>query len=222
MEHAFEKTKLGKLDLKNHLVRSATWGNMTTEDGHMTDELYAIYENLAKSEVGLIITGYANILKEEQPNHGMMGIYEDSYIDEYKKLTEMVHTYGSKIIMQIAYGGTKTTYRVEGRTIFAPSDIAERGTGTKGKVMTKTEISFVEEAFARAAERIKKARFDGVEIHAAHSYLINQFLSPYYNQREDEYGGTLENRMRFLTEICNLTRKKVAIFWNMQELYGKI
>lgn len=210
MKHVFEKTDLGKLELKNHLVRSATWENMTTEDGYMTDELYDIYRNLAKSETGLIITGYANILKEEQPNHGMMGIYEDNYIDEYKKLTEIVHTYGSKIIMQIAYGGTKTTYRVGDRTIFAPSDIAERGTGTKGKVMTKAEIFFVEEAFAQAAERIKKAGFDGVEIHAAHAYLINQFLSPYYNRREDEYGGTLENRMRFLTEICDLTRKKVG------------
>lgn len=210
MKKIFEKTKLGGLCIKNHLVRSATWENMTTEDGHMTNKLYDIYENLAKSEVGLIITGYANVLKEEQPNHGMMGIYDDSFIEEYKKLTDIVHTYGSKIMMQIAYGGTKTTYQVEGRTIFAPSEIAERGTGTKGKTMTKIEIFCVEEAFAEAAERIKKAGFDGVEIHAAHSYLINQFLSPYYNRRNDEYGGSLENRMRFLLEICNLTRKKVG------------
>ncbi|NCB92820.1 MAG: NADH:flavin oxidoreductase [Clostridia bacterium] len=206
----FEKTKLGSLCLKNHLVRSATWENKTTEDGHMTDELYDIYEKLAKSEVGLIITGYANILKEEQPNHGMMGIYEDSYIEDYKKLTDIVHSYGSKIIMQIAYGGTKTTYRVGERIIFAPGEIPERGTGTKGKAMTGDDILLVEEAFAQAALRIKKAGFDGVEIHAAHTYLINQFLSPYYNDRKDEYGGSLENRMRFLVEICNRTREKVG------------
>lgn len=210
MSIAFNHTKLGQLELKNHLVRSATWENKTTEDGHMTQALYDIYEELAKSEVGLIITGYANILREEQPNHGMMGIYNDSFIEEYKKLTNLVHSHGSKIMMQIAYGGTKTSYRVGDRVIFAPSEVAERSTGTKGKTMTRPEILCVEEAFADAALRIKKAGFDGVEIHAAHTYLINQFLSPYYNQRTDEYGGSLKNRIRFLIEICNSTRKKVG------------
>lgn len=167
MNLIFNHTKIGQLSLKNHLVRSATWENKTTEDGHMTPELYDIYEKLAKSEVGLIITGYANILQEEQPNHGMMGIHDDSFIEEYRKLTDIVHSQGSKIIMQIAYGGTKTTYRVGDRVIYAPSEIAERGTGTKGKAITKQEIFWVEEAFAEAALRIKKAGFDGVEIHAA-------------------------------------------------------
>lgn len=210
MDYIFSRTRLNKLELKNHLVRSATWENMTTEDGHMTPELYNTYEKLAKSEVGLIITGYANVLREEQPNPGMMGIYDNSFIDEYRKLTDMVHSYGSKIIMQIAYGGTKTTYNVGERVIYAPSDIPERATFTRGKVMTKEEILKVEEAFAQAALRIKKAGFDGVEIHAAHTYLINQFLSPYYNNRKDEYGGNLKNRMRFLLEICNKTREYVG------------
>lgn len=160
--------------------------------------------------MGLIITGYANILKEEQPNHGMMGIYEDSFIKEYKKLTDIVHQYDAKIMMQIAYGGTKTTYRVGERVIYAPSVVPERGTKTAGKAMTIEEIMLVEDAFAEAALRIKKAGFDGVEIHAAHTYLINQFLSPYYNLRQDEYGGSLENRMRFLVEICNKTRERVG------------
>jgi 2,4-dienoyl-CoA reductase-like NADH-dependent reductase (Old Yellow Enzyme family) len=84
---------------------------MTTRDGHMTKALYDIYEDLAKGEVGLIITGYANVVKEEQPNPGMMGIYDDSFIAEYQQLTNLVHNYDSKIIMQIAYGGTKTKYK---------------------------------------------------------------------------------------------------------------
>lgn len=210
MKTLFEKAKLGNILLKNRFVRSATWENMTTEDGHLTKELYDIYENLARSEVGLIITGYANTIKEEQPNHGMMGIYNDSFINEYKKLTELVHKFDSKIVMQLAYGGTKTTYNVGKRLIYAPSEIAERGTGVMGKAMTKEDIDLVVNAFADAAKRIQESGFDGVEIHGAHTYLINQFLSPYYNKRTDEYGGSLENRMRFLVEIYYKMREKVG------------
>lgn len=210
MKKLFEETQLKNIKLKNRFVRSATWENMTTEDGHITQELYDVYEELAKGEVGLIITGYANIVKEEQPNAGMMGIYNDSYIDEYKKLTNLVHNYDSKIIMQIAYGGTKTTYNVGKRVIFAPSEVEELSTKTLGKSMTKEEIEYIVDAFAEAGRRAKDSGFDGVEIHGAHTYLINQFLSPYYNRREDEYGGSLENRMRFLVEIYNKMREKVG------------
>ncbi|KJF89545.1 NADH:flavin oxidoreductase [Photobacterium leiognathi] len=210
MSKLFSVTRIGSMTLKNRFVRSATWENMATEDGHMTDKLYAIYEELAKGEVGLIVTGYANIVEEEKPNEGMMGMYNDSFIEEYQKLTELVHQYDSKIIMQLAYGGTKTTYNVGERVIFAPSAVCEKSTQTLGKAMTKEEIDYIVDAFAKASVRAKQSGFDGVEIHAAHTYLINQFLSPYYNQREDEYGGSLENRMRFLVEIFNEIRKRVG------------
>jgi 2,4-dienoyl-CoA reductase-like NADH-dependent reductase (Old Yellow Enzyme family) len=88
----FTETHIGKMTLKNRFMRSATWENMATEDGHMTDKLYAIYEELAQGELGLIVTGYANIVEEEKPNAGMMGMYNDSFIEEYKKLTQLVHT----------------------------------------------------------------------------------------------------------------------------------
>lgn len=210
MKTLFEKAKLGKILVKNRFIRSATWENMTEEDGHLTEKLFDLYEELAKSEVGLIITGYANVVKEEQPNHGMMGIYEDSFIEEYKKLTELVHESGTKIIMQVVYGGTKTTYNLGERIIFAPSEIPEISTNVKGKAMTKTEIEYIQNAFASAAKRAQMSGFDGIEIHAAHTYLINQFLSPYYNQREDEYGGSLENRMRFLLEMYFKIREAVG------------
>lgn len=210
MKTLFEETKLGNITVKNRFVRSATWENMTTEDGHITEKLYKIYEDLAKGEVGLIITGYANVVKEEQPNPGMMGIYNDSFIDEYKKLTNLVHSYGSKIIMQIAYGGTKTTFNVGERVIFAPNEVAEKSTNVVGKAMTKEEIDYIVNAFADAGRRAKACGFDGIEIHGAHTYLINQFLSPFYNKRTDEYGGSLENRMRFLLEIYYKMREKVG------------
>ncbi len=206
----FSEARIGNMTLKNRFVRSATWENMATEGGHMTEKLYDIYEELAKGEVGLIVTGYANIVEEEKPNAGMMGIYNDSFIDEYKKLTDLVHEHDAKIVMQIAYGGTKTTFNVGERVIFAPSEVPERGTKTEGKAMTQDEIDYIVKAFALASKRAQDSGFDGVEIHAAHTYLINQFLSPYYNRREDQYGGSLENRMRFLMEIYAETRKLVG------------
>ncbi|MCT8986960.1 NADH:flavin oxidoreductase [Shewanella phaeophyticola] len=210
MSTLFTETRIGNMLLKNRFVRSATWENMATEDGHMTEKLYGIYEELAKGEVGLIVTGYANIVEEEKPNAGMMGMYNDSFVDEYQKLTDLVHDYDAKIIMQLAYGGTKTTHNVGERVIYAPSEVCERGTQTLGKAMTKAEIDYIVQAFAQASRRAQESGFDGVEIHAAHTYLINQFLSPYYNRREDEYGGSLENRMRFLLAIYTETRKLVG------------
>ncbi len=210
MSKLFEKVNTLGFESKNRFVRSATWERYADEKGHMTDVLYKIYEKLAQNEIGVTITGYANIVAEEKPNAGMMGIYSDEFIDEYKKLTDICHKYGNKIIMQIAYGGTKTTYNVGERVIYAPSAVAEKSTGTIGKEMTKEEIDYIVKAFASAAKRVKESGFDAVEIHGAHTYLINQFLSPYYNRRTDEYGGSLENRFRFLKEICNEVRKNVG------------
>ncbi|PMP04693.1 oxidoreductase [Vibrio breoganii] len=210
MSILFSPAQIGNMTLKNRFVRSATWENMATEEGYMTEKLYDIYEELAKGDVGLIVTGYANIVEDEKPNAGMMGIHNDSFIEGYKKLTDLVHQYDAKIVKQIAYGGTKTTYNLGERVIFAPSEIPERGTNTLGKAMSKDEINLIVDAFAEASLRAKKSGFDGVEIHAAHTYLINQFLSPYYNRRDDEYGGSLENRMRFLVEIYQKTRALVG------------
>ncbi|MEZ9488386.1 NADH:flavin oxidoreductase [Vibrio breoganii] len=210
MSILFSPAQIGNMTLKNRFVRSATWENMATEEGYMTEKLYDIYEELAKGDVGLIVTGYANIVEDEKPNAGMMGIHNDSFIEGYKKLTDLVHQYDAKIVKQIAYGGTKTTYNLGERVIFAPSEIPERGTNTLGKAMSKDEINLIVDAFAEASLRAKKSGFDGVEIHAAHTYLINQFLSPYYNRRDDEYGGSLENRMRFLVEIYEKTRDLVG------------
>ncbi|ADO84654.1 NADH:flavin oxidoreductase [Ilyobacter polytropus] len=207
MKKLFDEVKIGNLSVKNRFVRTATWENMT-QDGKMNPRLFDLYEDLAKGEVGLIITGYANIVEEEQPNAGMFGIYNDSFVQGYSELCKRVHRYNSKIILQVAYGGTKTKYNVGARKIFAPSDVAELSTGTLGTPMTKKDINYIIKAFGQAARRSKDAGFDGIEIHAAHTYLINQFLSPYYNQRKDEYGGSLENRMRFLVEIYNAMRNE--------------
>jgi 2,4-dienoyl-CoA reductase-like NADH-dependent reductase (Old Yellow Enzyme family) len=206
----FEESKINGMTLKNRLVRSATWENMADAKGHMTEKLFRLYQDLAKGGVGMIITGYAFVTENEQPNPGMMGIYQDSFIDEYRELTEMVHAHGSRIVLQIAYGGSQTTYQSEGRVIWGASDIADLATKVIPTPMTREDISTLVQAFGSAAARAKEAGFDGVQFHGAHSYLLSQFLSPHYNRRSDEYGGSLENRARIFTQTYDEIRRRVG------------
>ncbi len=210
MKNVFEPLQIGSMTVKNRFLRSATWEALSDADGHMSSSQLKIYEKLAENEVGLICTGYARILKEEQPNAAMMGIYDDIFIPEYKKLTDAVHARGSSIMMQLAYGGTKTTYKTEGRTIFSPGTVPEPSTKTAGTPMTKEDIAYVTAAYGDAARRVRDAGFDAVELHAGHTYLLNQFLSPYFNNRTDEYGGCLKNRIRIIEEIYAAVRSAVG------------
>lgn len=208
----FDTYTLGNtnLTLKNHILRSATWEGIASPEGHMTEKQYEVYRKLAEGQVGLICTGYARITEDGEPNQGMMGIYDDCFVQDYKKLTDMVHGYGSKIMMQIAYGSTKTTYRVGERTIFAPGNVTDKATGVTGQPMTADDIQMIIECYKKAAVRVKKSGFDAIELHAGHSYLLNQFLSPYYNNRQDVYGKTLSGRERFVDEVYSAVREAVG------------
>ncbi|MGL5348885.1 MAG: NADH:flavin oxidoreductase [Peptostreptococcaceae bacterium] len=210
MKTLFDKTKISNMEMKNRFFRGALWEDLADEKGHMTPELSNIYEELAKGGVGTIITGYAFVTEEEQPNPGMMGIYDDSFIPEYREFTDKIHSLGSNIIMQIVYGGFMTTFNVGERTIWGPSTMQDENTGTWAKEMTKDEIKYLVNSFKEAARRVKESGFDGVEIHGAHGYLLSQFLSPYFNKREDEYGGSIENRGRIIIEIYEAMREAVG------------
>ena len=210
MRHIFEEAHIGRMKLKNRLVRSAMWENLATDKGHMSEELFTLYEDLSKGGVGLIITGYAFVTPNEQPSPGMMGICDDTFIDEYKKLTDMVHLNDSKIVMQIAYGGSQTGLSPEGRTIWGPSNIPDLAFGVIPTPMTREDIRTLVKAFGAAAKRTKEAGFDGVQIHGAHGYLLSQFLTPHYNRRTDEYGGTIQNRARIIEEIYHEIRQEVG------------
>ena len=140
----------------------------------------------------------------------MMGIYDDSFIDEYKKLTETVHRKGSKIILQIVYGGSFTWFNTAERVIWGPSAVVNKLSNVTPKEMSKEDIKTLTEAFGDAALRAKKSGFDGVEIHGAHGYLLNMFLAPYFNRREDEYGGNSENRARIIHDVYDNARSKAG------------
>jgi 2,4-dienoyl-CoA reductase-like NADH-dependent reductase (Old Yellow Enzyme family) len=200
MKTLFDNTNLSKMELKNRFIRSATWEELADEKGHLTDELVSLYENLGKGGVSTIITGFANVMEFDQPANNMIGIYNDIFIEEYKRLTNKVHKYDANIIMQIVQGGPK----------WGPSAVEHLVTKTTPKEMTKEEINEVVQAFADAALRVKKAGFDGVQIHVAHGFLLSMFLNPYYNKRADEYGGSIENRAKIVSASYESVRKAVG------------
>lgn len=208
MRNLFDATQLKGVRLKNRFVRSGTWEQMATADGRMSERLFAVYEELAKGQVGLIITSYTFVTRDEQPNPGMLGIYDDRGQDDYRALTAMVHGHGSAIVMQLVYGGTQTFLPDTGRTIFAPSAVAEMATGVVGKEMDQREIDALVKAFGDAACRARDAGFDGVQIHCAHGYFLGQWLSPHHNRRSDRYGGSIENRARIVLEVYDEIRAR--------------
>ncbi|BHH84454.1 NADH:flavin oxidoreductase [Desulforhopalus sp. 52FAK] len=207
----FEETKIGSITVKNRFIRSSMWLKGSESDGHINNFILDSYENLAKGGVGLILTGYTYISSEEQPNALMKGIYDDSFVDGYRQLTNRVHAHGSKIAMQIVFGGSQSHHPKAGSmNILAPSAIENRVTGLMPKEVTKKDIKRIVTLFGDAAERTQKAGFDGVQIHAAHGYFLSMFLTPYYNRRTDEYNGDIHNRARIIYEVYEEIRSRVG------------
>lgn len=209
MKTLFDKTNIGNMKLKNRLIRSAD-GDKFAVNGHMTEEDLQVYEGLAKGGVGTIITGMTYITESDNSLSGTLGIYADSFILEYKKFTDMIHGYNANVVIQLAYYGSHIIGAPNGKKILAPSAVEYMGTNIMPQEISKEEIRNIQKAFVDAAVRAKKAGFDGIQLHSAHGFLLNQFLTPYYNRRSDEHGGTIENRMRMLLETYNLIREAVG------------
>ena len=206
-----ETTKVRNINLTNRIFRSALWMNMADKEGHITAQLYKVYEKLSKGGVGMIITGYSMVDPNDRPNPGMMGIYNDSFIEEHKKLVDIVHSNGTPIAIQMAYGGSQTNHPdFQEANLFGPSAIKNRSTGITPKEMTKDDIQHLVLMFTNAAVRAQKAGYDALELHAAHGYLLSQFLTPYCNRRLDEYGGSIENRSRITVDVVKSIREAVG------------
>ena len=204
----FETTRLGPLTLSNRLIRAAVWENMAAPGGHPTDRMIAFYEELAAGGAGLIITGYMSVNRENNTGGGLSGIYDDAFIPEYRKLTDAVHAGGGRLAAQIVYRGSLTGGG-DG-PVWGMSAVRHKTSGVTPHEMTRSEILSLEDMFAAAARRAKAAGFDAVELHAAHGYFLSQSLSPYYNRRTDEYGGSAENRVRLLAETFEKVREAVG------------
>lgn len=210
MKNLFDRTNINGIELKNRIIRSATWEALALENGELSKDLIDVYRKLAEGEIGLIITGFLSVRKEGLPFKNAMMLEDDNLIEDYKTLTSIVHENGSKIIAQLAYGSTQTSLDIKDYTFWGPSSVSELQTKHIAKEMTKEDIKSLISSFGDAGERAKKAGFDGVQIHAAHGYLLSQFLNPYLNQRQDEYGGSIENRSRIIVEIYDELRKRLG------------
>lgn len=211
MSKLFEQTTINGMILNNRLIRSATWEGMCDHEGRPTEKLIDYYTTLAQGGVGLIITGYAFVRREGKQLPGKMGIHVDDFADTMKKMTKAVHDVGGKICIQLVHAGGQTDSANAGQIPLAPSSIVTGQYPEKPEALTKMQIMDIVAAFGRSARRAKEYGFDAVQLHGAHGYLINQFLSPLTNRRDDEYGGSIENRSRFLMEVYGAVRDGVGL-----------
>ncbi|SEQ21494.1 NADPH2 dehydrogenase [Virgibacillus subterraneus] len=196
------------ISLKNRITMSSMcMYSCMEQDGKITPFHETHYISRAVGQVGLIMTEAAAVQPEGRISHEDLGIWHDDHIDGLKKLNEQIHSYGSAIGVQLAHAGRKA--RLDS-AIYAPTALAFNESSKTPTEMTIEDIKETIEAFKSGAKRAKEANFDIIEIHAAHGYLINQFLSPLTNKREDEYGGGPENRYRFLSQIID----SIKSIWN--------
>lgn len=206
----FDNVPIGSLKLPNRLVRSATWEGMCEDDGAPTPKLAALYRALVRGGVGLIITGYTFVRPDGKQLPGQMGIHRDEQVPALAEITQAVHGEGGRIFCQLVHTGGQTSSKTIGGTPVAPSALSSPNYPEIPRELSPEEITDLVQCFARGARRAKQAGFDGVQVHGAHGYLINQFLSPLTNRRTDAYGGSLENRMRFLEEVLRSIREQVG------------
>ncbi|MBW2411249.1 MAG: NADH:flavin oxidoreductase [Deltaproteobacteria bacterium] len=207
MPELFEPTKINGMEIKNRLVRSATWEGMCAPDGRPTDRLINCYRDLALGGVGLIVSSYTYVRPEGKQLPGKMGIYTDDFAADFQKLTAAVHEAGGLLAVQLVHAGGQTDPNIAGRQPLAPSAIKVDQYPQEPEELTRDGIKDIIGAFGDSARRAKAWGFDAVQFHGAHGYLINQFLSPHTNLRSDEYGGSVENRTRFLLEVYHEVRE---------------
>jgi 2,4-dienoyl-CoA reductase-like NADH-dependent reductase (Old Yellow Enzyme family) len=210
MSQLFAPITINSLTLTNRFVRSATAERMAGADGGLLPEAARLYGVLAQGGVGLIITGHAYVAAEGIAHCWMTGIHEDSLLPGLKAATEAVHRAGGKIAIQINHSGGMKEVNLDQGPPLAPSALPCEQTGHRTQELSEGQIEQIIEQFGQAARRAKLANFDAIQIHGAHGYLANQFLSPLTNQRRDRWGGTLENRTRFLLCLYRRVREEVG------------
>jgi 2,4-dienoyl-CoA reductase-like NADH-dependent reductase (Old Yellow Enzyme family) len=207
MSVLFTPIDLGRVRVENRFVHSATYEVMSLETGEVSEKLIKRYKTLAKGEVGLIIPGYMYVHPLGRSYKYQTGIHNDEMIPGLSKLVEAVHQEGGKIVFQLAHSGRQTTKAMIGQAPLGPSAKGRDPINfVKPKEMSEGQIQEVIQAFGLAARRAVEAGADGIQLHAAHGYLINQFISPFFNHRQDEWGGSDNHRFRFLKEVLSKTR----------------
>ncbi len=205
----FERATIGNISLANRFIRSATSEGLATPKGFCSRLLTKLMEDLAVGGVGLIITGHTAVSPEGRAGVRQLCLWDTDHLPALTDMTVRVHEAGGKIVMQISHAGIFSNTTLTGEASLGPV-IRTKDDGMICREMTRLEIRKTVDAFAVATDLARQAGFDGVQIHAAHGYLLSSFLSPHYNQRRDEYGGTPENRARFLLEVIEAVTRSVG------------
>jgi 2,4-dienoyl-CoA reductase-like NADH-dependent reductase (Old Yellow Enzyme family) len=208
MAELFERTALNGLVVSNRFVRSATWEGLAAPGGYGTEELGRLWRGLAQGKVGLIITGHAYVSPEGQAAPAQLGIHTDGHVPSLKEMVDQVHDAGGKIAVQVSHGG-RYGLKLPDAVRIGPSTLQSKGE-VQCREMTEEEIHRAVAQFAAAARRAKAASFDAIQIHGAHSYLLSEFLSPFFNKRTDAYGGPVRHRAAFLLEVVRAVRNEVG------------
>lgn len=206
----FENGNIGKVQIKNRLVMSPMGCGLANLDGTPSKEMIAFYEARAIGGAGLIIPEITRV--NDVHGAGLMrqlSVTKDRHIAPLASLAEAVHKHGSKIMIQLHHPGRETVSALlGGQPVVSASAIPCKFLKQETRELSNEEVKKLIKQFADGARRVQKAGCDGVELHAAHGYLLQQFLSPYTNKREDEYGGSFENRLRIVLEIIEEIRKE--------------
>jgi 2,4-dienoyl-CoA reductase-like NADH-dependent reductase (Old Yellow Enzyme family) len=202
----FLPSTINNLQLKNRFLCSATWMGMANHDGSCSPNLINSISGVSKNEIGLYISEMSFVTRNGQCANNQLGAHSDKHLPGLRQLTEEVHRFDTPVVMQLVHGGLFSMPVLTGEDPMGPSILVKED-GNMGREMTKDEIHEVIVAFKEAALRAQKAGFDGVQVHAAHGWLLSQFLSPCFNRRTDEYGGSLENRARIVLEIVRSIRE---------------
>lgn len=198
--------RIGRLVIKNRIVMPPMNTNFSNENGAVTPQMTEYFARRAKGGAGLIVVEAASVVPDVK-NHGVQPmLYDERYVPEYAKMVEKIHRYGAKASVEVVHYGSEATQ--PGPKVSA-SDVSGLE-GIEVKPLTKEGILNIEEQYAETAYLAKMAGFDAITLHGAHGYLIAEFLSPLYNKRTDEYGGSLENRMRFVKEIVEKCRERLG------------
>ena len=208
--HLFSPITINGMTLKNRAVMPPMGTGYGNADGTVSDRLLAYLARRAQGGTGLIITEICAVDPRGKGFPNELGAWKDDFISGLVRIPEALHRYGAKVALQLHHAGRETFEAAAGAMPEAPSAIPSVILGQPCEAMSLERVHQIIDAFAKAAGRAREAGFDAVELHGAHGYLLNQFLSPFSNQRDDDYGGSEENRMRFILEIIAAARKVVG------------
>ena len=207
----FAPLRIGPLEVAGRVWKTATVESRADENGFVTDALVDFYEPIARGGTPLIITGNLYVSPQGKSTRGMCGVDADDKLPGLTRLAQSVQRFGAKLIGQLNHCGRQV---IAGHTgvddPVSASAVYEPMMGTRPRALREDEIPGVVDAFASAAERCRAAGFDGVQVHAAHGYLLSQFLTPHTNRRRDGYGGSFENRLRIVREVLRETRRRTG------------